>query len=112
MQTMTQAARAYANSAAARSHREQEADLFRRLSVALQLGREQGGIALARALADNQRLWNMVIDMLRDPDNALPVPLRASIVSVGLCVQREIRKPEPDIPFLISVNESVAAGLA
>ena len=32
----------------------------------------------------------MVTDLMRDPGNALPEPLRASIISVGLSVQREM----------------------
>ena len=56
--------------------------------------------------------WKELIDILRDPDNKLPEQLKASIVSVGLAVQREIQHPAPDIDFLIAVNENVAAGLA
>lgn len=112
MRTMNDAARAYAASAATRSHREQEADLFRRSVVALRLSRQQGGLAQTRALADNHRLWTMVIDLLRDPGNALPEALRAQIISVGLCLQKEMAKPEPDIDFLVAVNENIAAGLA
>ncbi len=112
MATIMNAARAYAASAASRGHREQEADLFRRISQVLRHGREQGGLARAKALADNQRLWTMVIDMLRDPGNALPPKLRASLISVGLCLQREMQKPEPDFDFLVSINDNIAAGLA
>jgi len=36
-----------------------------------------------KALADNSRLWMMIGDLLRDPDNALPAGLRVSIISVG-----------------------------
>ncbi len=65
-----------------------------------------------RALADNARLWHAVIDLLQDPANALPAPLRAAIVSVGLAVQREMRKETPDVGFLVAVNENIAAGLS
>ena len=78
----------------------------------LRRGQTEGGLAQAKALADNQRLWAMVLDLLRDPGNALPVPLRASIVSIGLCMQREMQKPEPDFEFMAVVNENIAAGLA
>ena len=112
MLTMNNAARAYAASAATRSHREQEADLFRRISTVLRRGRDQGGSVKIKALADNQRLWSMVIDLLRDEDNALPPALRANMISVGLCLQREMQKPDPDFDFLVTVNDNVAAGLA
>jgi flagellar protein FlaF len=65
-----------------------------------------------RALADNSRLWATVIDLMRDPENALPESLRASIVSVGIAVQREMQRDAPDFDFLIGVNEDIAAGLS
>jgi len=49
---------------------------------------------------------------VQDPANALPASLRASLVSVGLSVQREMEQPSPDFGFLIAVNENIAAGLA
>ncbi len=106
------AARAYAASAGLRSLREQEADLFRRANAALRQGRERGAVQLVRALSDTGRLWATVVDLLRDPANALPAELKAAIVSVGLAVQREVQNPTPDVDFLIAVNEDLAAGLA
>ena len=53
-----------------------------------------------------------MVDLLRDPDNALPAGLRASMVSIGLAVQREMRRPAPDIDFLLDINDNIAAGLA
>jgi flagellar biosynthesis regulator FlaF len=105
------ALRAYATSAAARDPREQEAEVFRRTNALLRHGERVGGTARVRALVDNARLWTTVIDLLQDPENALPAPLRAAIVSVGLAVQRESRKDAPNIEFLLSVNENIAAGL-
>jgi flagellar biosynthesis activator protein FlaF len=49
---------------------------------------------------------------MRDPTNALPSPLRASILSVGLTVHREMDQEAPDFAFLISINETITAGLA
>ena len=106
------AARAYQSSVDRRSLREQEADVFRRVVGALRDARRQNNdVVRTRALADNRRLWVAVTDLVRDPDNQLPVPLRASIVSIGAAVQREMEAPEPDFEFLISVNENLAAGL-
>ena len=108
-----QAARAYQTSADRRSLREQEADVFRRVVGTLRHARSANdSIAQARALSDNRRLWTAVTDLVRDPENQLPVPLRASIVSIGVAVQREMSGPTPDWDFLISVNENLAAGLA
>ena len=44
--------------------------------------------------------------------DALPPDLRASIVSVGIAVQREMTRDNPDLDFLISINDNIAAGLA
>ncbi len=116
MANMLHASRAYAASAANRPVREQEADVFRRVNAALRHARTPAGTAnraaTSRALADNERLWAAVIDLVRDPANALPAPLRASIASIGLAVQREMRTASPDLDFLLAINESIAAGLA
>jgi flagellar protein FlaF len=112
MLNMTQAANAYAVAAAHRNVREQEADIFRRANASLREGGGAGPLGRARALADNHRLWMSVMDLMRDPENALPAPLRAAIVSVGHTVQREMRQPVPNFEFLISINENIAAGLS
>jgi flagellar protein FlaF len=113
MQTMTNAVRAYASAAANRSVREQEADIFLRANAALRYARESPKrISRVRALADNDRLWMTILGLLHDPANALPDDLRASIISVGLAVQREMQRESPDLDFLIEINENIAAGLS
>ena len=106
------ASQAYAAAASQRSLREQEAAVFRRANAMLRRSRTRGPVAEARALADNERLWNTVLDMVRDPANALPESLRASIASVGLAVRREMQTGSPDYDFLVGVNENIAAGLS
>ncbi len=108
---MNQAARAYQSAAARRDPREQEADVFRRVTGGLRAAKRDPELRV-RAVADNMRLWLMVGDLLRDPGNALPAPLRAGIVSVGHAVQRDMAQAEPDLDFLILVNESITAGLS
>jgi flagellar protein FlaF len=105
-------ARAYEAATSRRSVREQEADVFRRAVGALKLARDGEPVSQTRAIADNRRLWLAVTDLMRDPRNALPDDLRASIVSVGLAVQREMDRPSPNFDFLISINEHFAAGLS
>lgn len=112
MPTLSQATSAYQMAAAHRGQREQEADVFRRASGALKAARHADTIRRVQALADNRRLWTTIADLMRDPLNALPPELRASIVSVGLTVQREMERDEPDFDFLISINENIAAGLS
>lgn len=112
MQTMKAVSRAYAAAASHRSLRDQEADVFRRATGALRAARGAPPLQRVSALADNRRLWMTVTDLMRDPANALPAELRASIVSVGRTVQREMDRDAPDFDFLISVNDNIAAGLA
>jgi flagellar protein FlaF len=112
MLTSRQATNAYAASASHRSLREREADVFRRTNAVLRRAREKGGISRVRAIADNRLLWTTLTNLLLDPDNALPAELRASIVSVGIAVQREMASAEPNFDFLLKVNENIAAGLS
>ena len=112
MPNASHAIQAYKTAARYRSQRDQEADVFRQATTALKGSQGAGPIQQIRALADNRRLWMMVSDLLRDPGNSLPEPLKASILSVGLTVQREMDQEAPDFDFLISINENIAAGLA
>jgi flagellar biosynthesis activator protein FlaF len=111
MQSMSRAAQAYQASSAHRNLREQEADIIRQTIGALRSARVQGLIPQVKALADNRRLWMTIIDLVSEPTNSLPDKLRASIVSVGLAVQREMDKDQPNFDFLIGINENIAAGL-
>ena len=112
MPNITHALEAYRATSRLRSQREQEADVFRQATAALKAARTGSMIQQVRALADNRRLWITVGDLMRDPRNALPQPLRAAILSVGLTVQREMDQVAPDFNFLIAINESITAGLA
>ena len=106
------AARAYRASADNRPAREQEAELFGRVTFALRAAQGAGPVQRVRAVADNRLLWTTVMDLLRDPSNQLPTPLRAGLVSIGHTVQREMDGDEPDLGFLVAINEQIAAGLA
>jgi flagellar biosynthesis regulator FlaF len=106
------AIQAYKTASRYRSQRDQEADVFHHAIAALKRAKTADTIQQVRALADNRRLWTTVSNLLSDPGNALPEPLRASILSVGLTVQREMDQDAPDFDFLFSINEIIAAGLA
>ncbi len=112
MPNPTHAIQAYKTASRYRSQRDQEADVFRRAVAGLKNSRDAEPIQQIRALADNRRLWMMVTDLMIDPGNALPDPLKASIISVSRSVQREMEQEKPDFDFLISINENIAAGLA
>ena len=112
MSASLHASRAYQASSDNRSIRAQEADVFHRANGALRTALTGSPTDRVRAVADNRRLWLTVVGLVQDPDNRLPVGVRAAIVSVGRSVQREMDSASPDINFLIAVNENVAAGLA
>ncbi len=105
------AARAYQARSADRNLREQEADVFRRATAALRIAQSGEAIDRVRALADNRLLWSTLLLNMTDPQNALPAELRGSLVSVGIAVQRELDSIEPDLPFVIGINEQITAGL-
>ena len=106
------AVRAYQASARHRNVREQEAEVFVRINAVLRDAQRSDDLARVRAIADNDRLWTTTMDLMRDPTNGLPLPLRASIVSVGMAVRREGALERPDFEFLIGINEQIAAGLS
>jgi flagellar biosynthesis regulator FlaF len=112
MHDHVRAARAYSANSAHRSQRDQDADIFRTAAAGLRHSGTTGSIGYSRALEYKKRLWASVIDLLRDPENPLPVGLRASLISVGLAVQREMDTDQPDAVFLASVNDNIAAGLS
>ena len=112
------ARRAYGAAHAVLDPREREADVFRRVTGALRAAAEAEGEArgapgpaCARALADNRRLWLAVESAALHPANLLAPPLRANLVSLARAVQREMASPNPDLRFLIEVNEQITAGL-
>jgi flagellar biosynthesis activator protein FlaF len=111
MLNASNALQAYKTASRYRSQRDQEADVFRRATGALKGAREAGPVQQIRALTDNRRLWTTVGDLVRDPANALPEPLRAALLSIGITVQREMDQESPDFDFLIAINETIAAGL-
>ena len=109
---LAQGAKAYQQVADRGNVRGQEADVFRRATAALRQGLERGTMDRVRAIADNRRLWLAVSDLMTDPSNGLPDPTRAGLISLSLSVRREMDKTQPDFDFLISINETIVAGLA
>lgn len=91
--------------------KQMEAEVFVRANRAIRDSQSGGPLALARALADNRRLWDAVHGAVLDPANALPAPLRAQIASVALAVIRECESEAPDLSFIAEMNDEFASGL-
>lgn len=100
----------------AETPRRTEQRLFAEISAALGNAWEGGrrGIALMPELHRNRELWSTLSADCGTPGNGLPDPLRASIISLALWVDRftsEVvagrESPDP----LLEVNRAVMDGL-
>ncbi|MCK8784664.1 flagellar biosynthesis regulator FlaF [Roseomonas sp. NAR14] len=93
--------------------KQMEAEVFTRANryIRLALAEDAHPLDRARGLADSRRLWDAVLNLVQDPDNALPAALRASLASVAHAVLRECDAPEPDLRFIATINDNIAAGL-
>ncbi|MBW4330435.1 flagellar biosynthesis regulator FlaF [Stakelama sp. CBK3Z-3] len=73
------------------------------------------GARLMPALHRNREMWNTFAALCGGPGNTLPDEVRASIVSIGLWVDRYTSKVvsgEESIEPLIDVNRSILEGLS
>ena len=104
--------RGYGATQRVRTLREQEADVFRRINYGLKAALNSDAIDRARAISDNRRLWFAIEAALVNPENQLPETTRLGIMRLGRGVQREMENPEPDIDFLININDQMIAGLS
>jgi flagellar protein FlaF len=71
--------------------------------------------SVAEALDANRKLWNLLSADCSDPQNALPMGLRAQIISLALWVARyssEVMREGADIEPLIDINRTMMEGLA
>jgi flagellar biosynthesis regulator FlaF len=104
--------RGYGATQRARTLREQEADVFRRVNYGLKAALNGDSIDRARAISDNRRLWFAIEAALVNPDNQLPEITRVGIMRLGRSVQREMENQEADMEFLININDQMIAGLS
>lgn len=91
--------------------RAREAALFRRVTDSLIDGLHGDDTARRAALAPNRLLWSALTMLLSEKPSALPLGLRAALISLGLAVQREMRRASPDLRYLVEINEQIIAGL-
>lgn len=98
-----------------RSQKSQEAEIFQRMNFRMRSASEYPlleKLLRVRAVADNRNLWQAAITLLRNPENPLPVELRAQIASVRQSVLNSCNSGEPDIDFMMTINQAIADGLA
>lgn len=99
------------------SPRGTESRLMRQITGEMMNARDSGlsGPALMPVLHRNRQVWGAFSDACGAPGNALPADLRASIISIGLWVDRytsEVVRGSDTIDELIAVNRSIIEGLA
>lgn len=98
------------------SPRATEARLMRQITGELIAARDAGtsGLSLTPVLFRNREVWNAFTDACGARGNQLPDALRASIISIGLWVDRytsDVAAGRAEIEPLIDVNRSVIEGL-
>lgn len=100
---------------ALRTPRHIEYDLFARVTARLRSAVQAGAFPpLAAALHDNRRLWIALAADLAEDGNALPVPLRAQLISLAEFTRQHTSKvlqgaEQPDV--LIEMNTAIMRGL-
>jgi len=102
----------------AESPRQMEYRLFAQVTLALMEAAKSDPldvVARVDVLDWNRRVWGALRDDCSSPENGLPAPLRASIISLAIWVGRHtsavIRRQE-EIEPLIEVNRMIMQGLA
>ncbi len=107
---------AYKNAASMRTDfRSQEAQLFKRVTYALQQAKAKASdLDLVRAASDDKLLWMTVVQIVRDDANQLPLSLRQQLATIGEAVIKEIDENitgKLDVDFLIQINTQIIEGL-
>lgn len=98
------------------SPRSTERRLMVQITGDLIAARDAGhsGLTLAPVLFRNREVWNAFSDACATRGNRLPDALRASIISIGLWVERHssaVMAGRDDIEALIAVNREIIEGL-
>jgi len=113
-----QARSAYASaSSSIRTGRDSEYAVFAQVTSALRAVDEKDRAAFARlahAVTDNQRLWGVLATDLMHDDNLLPVPLRATLVSLAEFVRKHslaVLGGRASVAPLIDINTMIMKGL-
>jgi flagellar protein FlaF len=113
MYPSSRARSAYA-AAPVRTARDAEYAIFASVTHALRAADAKDFPALARAVTDNQRLWGTLAEDLMSEGNALPVPLRASLISLAEFVRKRsmaVLGGRAGVEALVDINTMIMRGL-
>ena len=113
MYPSSQARAAYA-AAPVRTARDAEYAIFATVTRALSAADDKDYPALARAVGDNLRLWGTLAEDLMSEGNALPLELRANLVSLAEFVRRHtmaVLGGRAGVAPLVDINTMIMKGL-
>ncbi len=75
----------------------------------------RGSMKLVEAIDWNRRLWSTLAADCADDNNALPVPVRAQIISLSLWVSRyssQVIRGQAAVDPLVDINRTIMQGLS
>jgi flagellar biosynthesis activator protein FlaF len=113
MYPSSQARSAYA-AAPVRTARDAEYAVFASVTHALRAADETNFPQVARAVSANQRLWGALADDLMSDRNALPLQLRANLISISEFVRKHsmaVLGGRAGVAPLIDINTMIMRGL-
>jgi flagellar protein FlaF len=107
----------YATAQSVRTDRDAEYAIFAKITHRLRAVDEDDRSVfpeLARAVGDNARLWSALAQDLMQDGNALPVELRAQLISLAEYVRKHsnaVLSGHDKVAPLIDINTSIMRGL-
>jgi len=100
------------------NYRKAERDALINAIKQLQAGIEIGpnSVETIKACALMQKLWSIILSDVINDGNKLPIELRASIISIGIWIQKELisitEGKSNNFTGIIEINQIIADGLA
>jgi flagellar biosynthesis activator protein FlaF len=97
--------------------REREREAIQRSIDLLKTAREKGSNSREAidALYYLDRLWSLLLDDLASSENRLPKELRASLISIGIWILRQVEcirnEKSKDFDGLIDISKTICMGL-
>ena len=99
------------------SARQTERSLFDQSIMMLEEARKEGGYSFKgiEAVQFTSRLWMLVLEDLGSPANGLPPELRASLISIGIFILKELeairQERSADYDSIIEITRTIRDGL-
>jgi flagellar protein FlaF len=101
----------------AESAKDRERSLFDQSIMMLEEARDEGRYSYKgiEAVQFTSRLWMIVMEDLGSPTNGLPAELRASLISIGIFILKELeairQDTSTDYDSIIEITKTIRDGL-